>query len=167
MHTGNFDEILDQILLKDARFHRDAYFFLREGLDYTQKLLAKGNRETREGREAREGAREASGESPKEEGVRHVSGRELLEGIRALALEQFGPMACSVLEEWGVRRCEDFGEIVFNMVDNHLLAKTKDDTREDFSGAYDFDEAFRQPFLPSSQRKAPAPTPASAKTPKA
>lgn len=138
MHTGNFDEILEQIVAKDPRYQRDAYLFLREALDHTQKLMAKAARETRDG--------------TKEEAVRHVSGQELLNGIRTLALEQFGPMAATVLAEWGVRRCEDFGEIVFNMVDNRLLAKTKEDSREDFKGGYSFDEAFRQPFLPPSAR---------------
>ncbi len=149
MHTGNFDEILDQILEKDRRYQREAYLFLREALDHTQKMLAKASRETRSG--------------AKEESIRHVSGRELLGGIRALALEQFGPMAATVFAEWGVHQCEDFGEIVFNMVDNRLLAKTKEDTRDDFKGCYAFDEAFRQPFLPPSQQKpapaAPAPKP--------
>lgn len=145
MHTGNFDEILDQILAKDPRYQRDAYLFLREALDHTQKLMHKAAREPREATK------------DKEEAIRHVSGQELLKGIRALALEQFGPMASTVLAEWGVTRCEDFGEIVFNMVDNRLLAKTKDDSREDFKGGYDFYEAFQQPFRPSSPPGSPAP----------
>jgi len=53
-----------------------------------------------------------------------------------------------VLNEWGVHRCEDFGEIVFNMVEHDLLAKTSEDSRENFKGGYDFEEAFRKPFLP-------------------
>lgn len=144
MHTGNFDEILEQILAKDRRYQREAYLFLREALDHTQRMMAKTAREPRSG--------------TKEETIRHVTGHELLNGIRALAVEQFGPMAATVLAEWGVQRCEDFGEIVFNMVDNRLLAKTKEDSREDFKGGYDFDEAFRQPFLPPSRRKPEAET---------
>jgi len=58
-----------------------------------------------------------------------------------------------------VRRCEDFGEIVFNMVENHLLAKTKKDSPEDFKGGYDFEEAFRQPFLPAGKSAAAEPKP--------
>lgn len=155
MHTGNFDEILDQILSKDPRYTREAYLFVREALDYTQKMMAKSAREPREGREPRE-PREAKegkeGKEGKEEAIRHVSGQELLEGVRALALEQFGPMTITVLAEWGVKRCEDFGEIVFNMVDKNLLAKTKDDTRADFAGGYNFVEAFQDPFVPPSRR---------------
>ena len=130
----NFDEELDKMVAKDARYTREAYLFVREALDHTQKMVAKAGRE---------GAREE---------IRHVKGQELLEGIRAFALEQFGPMALTVLNEWGVRRCADFGELVFNMVENNLLAKTKEDSRDDFSGGYDFDQAFRQPFLPAARK---------------
>lgn len=121
--------------------------FVREALDYTQKIVNKGNKG-----EARSGAELESAEGR----VRHVSGQELLSGIRAFTLEQFGPMALVVLQEWGVRRCEDFGEIVFNMVENNLLAKTKKDSRDDFKGGYDFVEAFSKPFLPSRRPELPA-----------
>jgi uncharacterized repeat protein (TIGR04138 family) len=135
MQEANFDEALDTILNRDKRYHRDAYLFVREALDYTQKMVAKNSKEK----------------------VRHVKGQELLQGIRDFGLEQYGPMALTVLEEWGVRRCEDFGEIVFNMVENHLLAKTKEDSREDFAGGYAFAEAFRKPFLPSRKLDPPQP----------
>lgn len=152
MNTANFDEVLDQITTKDRRYLRDAYLFVREALDHTQKLVNKG---------AKGESRQAA-ESEAETKVRHVSGQELLEGIRAYALELFGPMAITVLSEWGVTRCEDFGEIVFNMVENHLLAKTKKDSREDFRGGYDFAEAFQRPFLPKGRQPsapvAPRPT---------
>ena len=130
MHGINFDEELDKILSKDPRYMREAYFFVRDGLDHTQKMIGKPD---------------------KEEVPRHVSGQQLLEGIRDLALNQFGPMALTVLNEWGVHSCEDFGEIVFNMVENSLLAKTEHDRREDFKGGYDFVEAFRKPFVPAGR----------------
>jgi uncharacterized repeat protein (TIGR04138 family) len=129
MHEATFDEGLDQILAKDSRYHRDAYIFLREALDFTQKTIVKENRGQ----------------------IRHISGQELLGGIREFALAQFGPMAITVLEEWGIKRCEDFGDIVFNMVEASVLAKTEKDSREDFQGGYDFDEAFRKPFLPKGK----------------
>jgi uncharacterized repeat protein (TIGR04138 family) len=81
--------------------------------------------------------------------MRHITGQELLNGIRDYALAQFGPMAITVFEEWGIRKCPDFGEIVFNMVEIGLLAKTESDTRADFEGGYDFDDVFRKSFLPS------------------
>ena len=126
MQEVNFDEMLDQILAKDPRFHRDAYFFVREALDFTQKLIRAENRGQ----------------------VRHVTGQELLEGIRQFALQQFGPMTVTVFEEWGVKSCRDFGEIVFNMVEIGLLARTEQDTRDDFRHGYDFTDAFRKPFWP-------------------
>ncbi|HVU08904.1 MAG TPA: Minf_1886 family protein [Verrucomicrobiae bacterium] len=129
MQEVNFDEALDKILAKDSRFSREAYLFLREALDFTQKIIAKENREQ----------------------VRHITGQELLDGIRQYALQQFGPMAATVLEEWGVISCRDFGNIVFNMVEIGLLAKTEKDSREDFENGYDFTDAFRKPFLPQNK----------------
>ena len=105
---------------------------------------------------------QASTEDVIEGKVRHVSGQELLAGIRAYALDQYGPMTLTVLSEWGVRGCEDFGELVFNMVENNLLAKTKDDSRDDFKNGYTFEEAFRKPFLPAGN--APVVSPGSKPT---
>jgi uncharacterized repeat protein (TIGR04138 family) len=131
MQEINFDEAVEQILAKDSRYTRDAYLFVREALDYTQKLVGKETRGT----------------------IRHVSGQELLDGIRRFALNQFGPMVVTVFEEWGVHNCLDFGEIVFNMVESSLLAKTEKDTRDDFQNGYNFTEAFRKPFWPQSKLK--------------
>ena len=131
MQEINFDEAVDLIIAKDTRFSRDAYAFVREALDFTQKLVVK----------------EARG------AIRHVSGQELLNGIRQFALQQFGPMTATVFEEWGVKSCRDFGEIVFNMVEIGLLAKTDKDTRDDFQNGYDFTDAFRKPFWPQSKLK--------------
>ena len=131
MQEINFDEAVEQILAKDSRYHRDAYTFVREALDYTQKLVGK----------------ETRGQ------IRHVSGQKLLDGIRQFALQQFGPMTVTVFEEWGVRNCRDFGEIVFNMVETGLLAKTEKDSRDDFQNGYDFTDAFRKPFWPRGKSK--------------
>ncbi len=154
MQHANFDEALDLILQADPRSHRDAYFFLREALDHTQKLINRGGKGEKADKSDKTESRPSTGEETGEGKIRHVSGQELLGGIRSYALEQFGPMALTVLNEWGIRQCEDFGELVFNMVESHLLAKTKKDSRDDFKGGYDFDPAFRQPFLPSAQQVA-------------
>ena len=82
---------------------------------------------------------------------KHVTPQQLLEGIRQFALNQFGPMAVTVLEEWGVHNSRDFGEIVFNMVEIELLAKTEKDNRNGFDNGYDFTDAFRKPFWPPSK----------------
>lgn len=139
----NFDEELDKIVAKDSRYQRDAYLFLREALDHTQKIIAKTPKEDHPRKAA------------KDDAPRHVSGQQLLEGIRDYAIQQFGPMAGTVLNEWGIKRCEDFGELVFNMVENSLLAKTEKDSRDDFKGGYDFDTAFREPYLPKARLTKP------------
>jgi uncharacterized repeat protein (TIGR04138 family) len=134
MQEVNFDGALDQILATDNRFHRDAYLFMREALDFTQKIVG----------------RENLGK------VRHVTGQELLDGLRQYSLQQFGPMAATVFEEWGIRNCQNFGEIVFNMVEIGLLARTEKDSRDDFQNGYDFTDAFRKPFWPENKLKAEA-----------
>jgi uncharacterized repeat protein (TIGR04138 family) len=132
MHEANFDEGIDLIVLKDPRYRRDAYLLVRDALDFTKK-----NQTRREG-------------VPMSD-TEHVTGQELLAGVREYVLAQFGPMGITVLEEWGITRCEDFGEIVFNIVEAGLFSKTETDSREDFQNGYDFDEAFRKPFLPQSK----------------
>ena len=136
MNAPNFEDGVERIQKQDVRYHRDAYHFLREALDFTQKHPARRNQDRP---------------------TKHVSGQELLEGIRGYALEEFGPMAISVLEEWGVKGCPDFGELVFNMVETNLLAKTETDSREDFRNGYDFVTAFRAPFLPARSGRLPEP----------
>jgi uncharacterized repeat protein (TIGR04138 family) len=138
MQATSFEEILEQILAKDARYHRDAYLFLRDALDHTRKMLEKEQK-----------AEKPSKRAAQQE--KHVTGQELLAGIRELAQEMFGPMAMTVFEEWGIRNCQDFGEMVFIMVENRLLKKTDKDTRADFENGYDFHETFRKPYLPQNK----------------
>jgi uncharacterized repeat protein (TIGR04138 family) len=132
MQPLNFDEVLDRILIHDKRYHREAYLFIREALDYTQRQIIQD----------------------KKPEPRHVTGKELIEGARLHGLAQFGPMAKTVLNEWGVMACEDMGELVFNMVEHGLLSKTESDSRDDFKGGYSFEEAFCNPFLPASRKTA-------------
>jgi len=132
MQEANFDVGIDQIILRDPRYSRDAYLLVRDALDFTKK-----------GSTRREGLAITEHE--------HITGQELLAGMRDYVLEQFGPMAIMVLAEWGITRCEDFGEIVFNIVEAGLFSKTETDSREDFQNGYDFEEAFRKPFLPQSK----------------
>ncbi len=133
MHEITFEEAVELVRVKDQRYTVDAYQFVKEALEHTQRTIGKDKR----GR------------------TRHVTGQELLKGIRQYALERYGPMALMLLEEWGVRACSDFGEMVFNLIEIGLLAKTPNDSREDFQGGYDFVEAFRKPFLPAA-KTAPA-----------
>ena len=130
MQDSEFAEIVSLICKDDSRFDRKAYEFVRLGLDHTVKEQRKR-------------------ETARAERSRHVTGRELLEGLRVFALEQFGPMAKTVLNNWGVSRCQDFGDIVFNLIEYKVFSKTENDRPEDFKGLYDFDEAFVKPFLPA------------------
>jgi uncharacterized repeat protein (TIGR04138 family) len=141
MQTIDFDEALEKIMNRDARYDREAYRFVRDALDFTQQSLARAiARSSRAGRKA-----------GKKTPPHHVTGPELLNGIRDHALQQFGPMVTTVFDEWGIRKTDDFGEIVFNMVEACLLNKTAEDSRDDFKGVYDFKEVFEQPFRPGSK----------------
>ena len=122
---------LEAIVRDDSRYAIGAYIFVRMGLDFTIKRLAARDKNRKD---------------------RNVSSAELLDGIRAFALESFGPMAMTLFEEWGVHTCADFGNIVFNLVDAQILATSKDDKIEDFYDGYDFNEAFVKPFLPKKRK---------------
>lgn len=72
----------------------------------------------------------------------HVSGQQLCLGLRSLAVEKYGLLARTVLNGWGVKSTEDFGKIVYAMVDAGLLRTSENDSMDDFRGVYEFDEAF-------------------------
>jgi uncharacterized repeat protein (TIGR04138 family) len=133
MQKIGFAEALDSIVANDPRYHSDAYVFLRDALDYTTKQQKK-----------------AKGAS-----VRHVAGPELLEGVRQYALKEFGPLVTTVLSYWGVRSCEDIGNMVFNLIEAGIFGKTEEDSIDDFKNVYDFHEVFVKPFEPErpSRRK--------------
>ncbi len=126
MQKIGFAEALDSIVANDPRYQRDAYVFLRDALDFTTKQQKK-----------------VKGVS-----VRHVTGPELLDGVRRYALKEFGPMVMTVFENWGVRSCEDIGNIVFNLIGAGVFGKTEEDSIEHFKNVYDFEEAFVKPFAP-------------------
>jgi len=127
MKKSNFHETVEQLTLENPKFDSNVYFFMREALDFTIKML----------------------EKPADGAARHVTGGELLDGIRKYALQEFGPITKTVLNRWGIERCEDFGEIVFIMVEKGVLGKTDEDRQEDFTGGYDFETAFCKPFRPT------------------
>jgi uncharacterized repeat protein (TIGR04138 family) len=130
MSEKNFPEVIKEIHHKDDRFAKGAYYFIREALDHTLKNLEKAN--------------------SKNKG--HVSGTELLNGIRDYALDRFGPMTMTLMEHWNISKCRDFGDIVFNLVDHGILGRTENDSLEDFDGGYTFKEAFEFPFLPKNAK---------------
>ena len=126
MQKIGFAEALDSIVASDPRYQRDAYVFLRDALDFTTKQQKKVRGAT----------------------VRHVTGPELLGGVRQYALREFGPMVMTVFDSWGIHSCEDIGNMVFNLIDAGIFGKTEEDSIEDFKNVYDFDEAFVKPFAP-------------------
>ena len=79
----------------------------------------------------------------------------MLEGIKEFALDEFGPLAFTVFSEWGIHTTEDFGEIVFNLVDAGRLGKTESDSRDDFKQVYDFNDVFVKPYEPRAVDPAP------------
>ena len=119
--TDPFTEIA-----RTAGFAPAAFEFVERGLSYT----------------VRRTHGEAGDEEKTDAPHRHVSGAQLCEGLRDYALQQYGLLARTVLRRWGVTRCEDFGRIVFTLIDHDLMQKTDDDTIDDFCDVFDFDEAF-------------------------
>ena len=109
---------------RDPRYSYEAYEFVFAALSHTQRAL---------------GRLPGKGEVP--ETQYHVSGRELVEGVRDLAVREFGFMARIVFRMWGITRTADFGEIVFNLIEAELMSKTTDDSRADFHEVFDLDEA--------------------------
>ena len=114
-----FYSIIAGICAKDHRYHPEAYEFVMEALSHSQK---KFNR------------------------IKHVTGPELLEGLKGLALKKFGPMTMTILNFWGVKATDDFGNMVFNLVEHKVLSKDAQDNYESFKNAYDFDEVFNKNY---------------------
>jgi uncharacterized repeat protein (TIGR04138 family) len=121
---------LDELVRRDSRYAYEAYEFVFAALTHTQKMLG----------------RNPSLTDPVKEEEYHVSGQQLLMGIRELALREFGLMARTVFRLWGVNRTGDFGEIVFNLVEANLMSKTDRDDRRDFHDVFDLDEALERNY---------------------
>ena len=138
MEELDFPSVVDLIRQEDPRYERRAYFFLRDALDHTVKTV-----------------QITEAKSGKPRGTRHVTGQELLEGIRDFALWLFGPMTYLVLTHWGLQRCGDFGEMVYQLIEFGVFSKTETDRKEDFAEVYAFEDAFVKPFVPKTRRLPP------------
>ncbi len=126
--TSSFPEKIEVLINQDATYAPESYYFLRDALESAMKARKKQRRDP----------------SP------HVSAAELLEAFRQHALREFGPMAQTVLEYWGITSCEDVGRMVFNLVEVGIFGKTEQDTLDAFRQGFDFDDVFETPFLPPS-----------------
>ncbi|MFT5169720.1 MAG: putative repeat protein (TIGR04138 family) [Candidatus Omnitrophota bacterium] len=116
----DLDVILESIVEDfDARYDPDAYHFVMEALNYTQKRFS----------------------APK-----HVTSAEVLQGVRELLLRKYGPLTITVLKHWGIHTTEDVGNIIFNLVENHVLTKTTEDNIDQFRNGFDFDEVFTEGY---------------------
>jgi uncharacterized repeat protein (TIGR04138 family) len=113
------ENVMDRLRRRYPLYHETAYLFILSALHFTIERLGE---------------------------PRHISGRELAEGCRDLALERWGLMAQTVLEFWGISTTRDLGEIVFALVDLGVLVKQEDDTIEGFEGVYDFEEVFQSTY---------------------
>ena len=114
-----------EITSRDSRYRPQAYHFIFDALEYTIEKL---------GRNQKTGT------------DRHITGQELLEGIRTFGKDQFGLLARVVFDYWGVHETQDFGEIVFNLVENQLLSRRDSDTKEYFKDVFDFKKAFEEDY---------------------
>ncbi len=119
------------IVSKDDRYAPAAYDFVREALGVAVEKFRDDSED------------------------QHVTGQQLLEGVRQHALSEYGPMAHTTLAIWGISRGEDVGNMVYNLIDVGYFGKNDGDSLEDFANGYDFDEAFIQPFQPSSAIQEP------------
>ena len=120
------DNLLAEICESDTRYRPDSYEFVLEALSFTQKKCRR---------------------------TKHVTGEELLHGIKDLLMERFGPMALAVLRYWRVYATEDFGNIVFNLVEKKVLSKTEEDDIQVFRNKYDFEEVFEKGYRNQLARK--------------
>lgn len=118
---------IHELALRDGRYSPEAFRFLFESLNH---------------------AVEAAGKEEAEGSERHVTGQQVLEGMRRNALALFGPLSAQVWRAWGVRESMDWGRIVFLLVDHGLLNRQESDTIEDFRNGFDFDEAFVRAYEP-------------------
>lgn len=121
---------LEDVVRRDSRFAYEAYEFVFAALAHSQRMLGKPAQDGELG----------------PEGSHHVSGPELLDGVRDLALREFGLMARTVFRMWGVNRTGDFGDIVFNLIEANLMSRTEHDSRADFADIYDLDEALVESY---------------------
>jgi len=131
MQAMQFEQSVVSIMKRDRRFDPQAYFFLKDALDFTLKRIAESNKGK----------------------PRHVSGPELLAGYRDFALEEYGPMASTLMSEWGIRKCQDVGDMVFHLIEEQVFGKQDSDRKEDFSEVFDFEDSLVSPFVPQAQKK--------------
>lgn len=139
MNSNRFHATIDSIRKKDSRFSPKAYSFLLKALDHTSNKKTPSRQS-----------------KVKQQPVSHVSCHDLLEGFTEYALEKFGPMAITVLEEWGILNSYHVGEIVFQLIDARILGKQPSDSLDDFKNHLDLQQVLTAPYTPSNSESASA-----------
>ena len=129
MNPETFDDMVSRVYEADFRFDTDAYYFLRDALDRTARTLGR--------------------DGPKAEN-RHLSGAELAAGFRDCMLEDFGPMAATVAEDWGLEKSDDIGAMVYNLIEAGAFGKAPTDRRTDFNGLFNLIDDLEAPYLPAT-----------------
>lgn len=122
----SFEEAVGRSVDRDPRFHPAAYDFVRDALHVAVKKFRDGDE------------------------MKHVSGQELLEGVRDYALKEYGPMSLTVLQVWGIRKGLDVGHIVYNLIDAGYFGRSDGDSLQDFDNGFSFDRELTRPYLPAS-----------------
>jgi len=147
-----------ELLQQDQRYKLEGYQFVREALQYAQEVLSMPAQNTasekassEKGSSEKAGSEKAGGKAPKTE--HHLTGQQLCEAIRVYAVEQYGYLAQTVLNNWGIHKTGDFGEIVYNLIRIEEMRKSKHDRREDFDDQYNFDDAFQPVFHLNTARE--------------
>ena len=128
MHNEIFERAVAQLVKKDSRYPAQAYGLLEAALDYTVRMLYADNRRT---------------------GAQHVSGQQLANGFRDYVVAEYGPFSMHLMNRMNLHETDDLGNLVYNLVEVGAFGKTDKDRREDFHAVYDWEEAFREPFLPA------------------
>ena len=123
-----FNQGVRLICEEDDRYPPEAYTFMRKAVDYTSK------------KKIRE----------KHDKDAHISTNELVDGIKSFALTEYGPMTRFVLSKLGIHSTEDFGNIIFNLIEFKIFGSNENDDQDDFKDAYSFDDAFDKPFYVDS-----------------
>ncbi len=119
MESSNGYEMIEKVAEESGRFKPAAFLFVLRSIEHCRRRLARSG---------------------------HVTGSELVESVRQLALTEYGPTSKLVLNDWGIHRTEDIGTLVFLMVEHQLLSRTEEDTIGDFADGFDFDVEFVQKY---------------------
>lgn len=126
MQPTQFMDAVEAIGSKDQSYDPGAYYFLKDALDFTVRRAMESN----------------EGEH------RHVAASELLIGFRDLAIQEFGPMAGTMMSEWGIGSCSDIGTMVFQLIEEGVFGKQDSDTPDDFAELFPLIETLEAPFQP-------------------